>query len=140
MRAAWEDALADPFPATGSGALLQVYRVSPMTSHGIADDGSSWDHYESYAMRRGGTQQPAIHMTQQMTAKVSPSCDGKTSFFAFEDATDDRRDITELGPEKHGPALRNRLEVEAAVCKRDSCDRISSNELRQCFCIDSCSS
>ena len=59
MRAAWEDALADPFPATGSGALLQVYRVSPMTSHGydddfdIADDGSSWDHYESYAMRRG---------------------------------------------------------------------------------------
>ena len=30
-----------------------------MTSHGydddfdIADDGSSWDHYESYAMRRG---------------------------------------------------------------------------------------
>ena len=56
MLAAWEDALADPFPATGSGALLLQ---SPMTSHGydddfdIADDGSSWDHYESYAMRRG---------------------------------------------------------------------------------------
>ena len=45
-------------------------------------------------------------MTQQMTTKVAPAYDGRTSFFAFEDAIDDWCNITE---EKRGPALRNRL-------------------------------
>ena len=44
-------------------------------------------------------QQPSIHMTQQMTTKVAPAYDGRTSFFAFEDAIDDWCDITELEPE-----------------------------------------
>ena len=57
-------------------------------------------------------------MTQQMTTKVAPAYDGRTSFFAFEDAIDDWCDITELEPEKRGPALRNRLEGEAQQYKR----------------------
>ena len=44
--------------------------------------------------------------------------DGRTSFFAFEDAIDDWCDITELEPEKRGPALRNRLEGDAQQYKR----------------------
>ena len=57
-------------------------------------------------------------MTQQMTTKIAPAYDGKTSFFAFEDAIVDCCDITELEPEKRRPALRNRLEGEASVHKR----------------------
>ena len=30
-----------------------------------------------------------LHTTQQMTTKIAPAYDGKTSFFAFEDAIDD---------------------------------------------------
>eukprot|EP00435_Cladocopium_sp_Y103_P019129 s520_g4.t1 len=92
-----------------------------MTSHGYDYDddfGIVEDTYESYAMRRGSPSQIPVHMTQQMTTKVAPSYDGKTSFFAFEDAIDDWCDITELEPEKRGPALRNRLEGDAAVYKR----------------------
>ena len=48
----------------------------------------------------------------------SPAYDGRTSFFAFEDAIDDWCDITELEPEKRGPALRNRLEGDALQYKR----------------------
>jgi hypothetical protein len=53
-----------------------------------------------------------------MTTKVAPAYDGRTSFFAFEDAIDDWCDITELEPEKRGLALRNRLEGEAQQDKR----------------------
>ena len=58
---------------------------------------------------------PAIHMTQQMTTKAAPCYAGRTSFFAFGNAIDDWRDVTELEAEKRGPALKNRLEREAAV-------------------------
>ena len=54
---------------------------------------------------RRAPQQTQIHMTQQMTTKVAPAYDGRTSFFAFEDAIDDWCDITELEPEKRGPAF-----------------------------------
>jgi hypothetical protein len=77
----------------------------------------SWNQYDSYAMRRV-PQQPAIHMTQQMTTQVAPAYDGRTRFFAFEYATDDWCDITELEPEKGGRALRNRLEGDASQYKR----------------------
>ena len=53
-----------------------------------------------------------------MTTKVPPAYDGRSSCFAYEDAIDDWVDITELEPEKQGPALRNRLEGEAAIHKR----------------------
>ena len=95
-----------------------------MARHGYDDDddfdivdADGWNQYDSYAMRRA-PQQTQIHMTQQMTTKVAPAYDGRTSFFAFEDAIDDRCDITELEPEKRGPALRNRLEGDAQQYKR----------------------
>ena len=74
-----------------------------MASHGYDDDfdivdADGWNQYDSYAMRRA-PQQPSIHMTQQMTTKVAPAYDGRTSFFAFEDTIDDWCDITELEPE-----------------------------------------
>ena len=84
--------------------------------------------YESYAIRQrqphGGS---TLMMTTQVTTKVPPGFDGKTSWFAFEDAIDDRCDITELEQEKWGPALRNRLVGEAAVYKR----LLDRDELRQ---------
>ena len=63
------------------------------------------DDYESYAMRQriqphGGQ----LMMTTQVTTKIPPGFDGKTSWFAFEDAIDDWCDITELESEKWGPA------------------------------------
>ena len=89
-----------------------------MVRHGYDDDdfdivdADGWNQYDSYAMRRA-PQQTQIHMTQQITTNLSPAYGGRTSFFAFEDAIDDWCDITELEPEKRGPALRNRLEGEA---------------------------
>ena len=90
-----------------------------MESHGYTDydDIDIVDH-EAFATRRGNPQTSNIHMTQQMTTKVAPAYDGRTSFFAFEDAIDDRCDITELGAEKRGPALRNRLKGDASQYKR----------------------
>ena len=87
-----------------------------MNSHGynydddidMFDDG--WNAKNAFAMRRSTPQLSTIHMTQQMTTKVAPAYDGRTSFFAFEDAIDDWCDITELEAERRGPALRNRLE------------------------------
>ena len=72
-----------------------------MSRHGYDDDdfnivdADGWNQYDFYAMRRA-PQQPSIHMTQQMTTKVAPAYDGRTMFFAFEDAIDDWCDITEL--------------------------------------------
>ena len=57
-------------------------------------------------------------MPQQVTTKVAPAYGGRTSFLAFEDEIDDWCDITELEPEKRGPALRSRLEGEASQYKR----------------------
>jgi hypothetical protein len=48
---------------------------------------------KSNAMRRA-PQKPSIHMTQQMTTKVAPAYDGRTTFFAFEDAIDGCCDVT----------------------------------------------
>ena len=94
----------------------------------LENDYEPIDDYESYAMRQriqphGGQ----LMMTTQVTTKVPPGFDGKTSWFAFEDAIDDWCDITELESEKWGPALRNRLEGEAAVYKR----LLDRDELRQ---------
>ena len=54
----------------------------------------------------------------QLTKKIPPSFDGETSWFAYEDALDDWCDITELDDEKRGPALRNKLEGDAAIYKK----------------------
>jgi hypothetical protein len=61
--------------------------------------------------------QHPVSLYQQVTTKIPPAFDGRSSCFAYEEAIDDWVDITELEPEKRGPALRNRLEGEAAVYK-----------------------
>ena len=72
-----------------------------MARHGYDDDdfdiveADGWNQYDSYAMRRA-PQQPSIQMTQQMTTKVAPAYDGRTTFFAFEDAIDDWCDIIKI--------------------------------------------
>ena len=53
----------------------------------------------------------------QSTPKIPPSFDGRSSWFAYEEAVDDWVDITTLGAEKLGPSLRNRLVGDAAVYK-----------------------
>ena len=58
-----------------------------MEGHGYEEDGyeienddGSWNQYESFAMRRGGNYpQGQIHMTQQMTTKIPPAYDRRTS-------------------------------------------------------------
>ena len=64
---------------------------------------------------------PAIHDPEapglQVTTKIPPSYDGRTSWFAYEEAVDDWCDITELPEAKRGPALKSRLLAEAAVYK-----------------------
>ena len=90
-----------------------------MESHGYTEfDDIDIADREAFAMRRGNPQTTNIHMTQQMTTKVAPAYDGRTGFFAFENAIDDWCGITELEAEKRGPALRNRLERDAAQYKR----------------------
>lgn len=87
-----------------------------MDGHEAYDEEGSWNQYDAYT--RGRNRRQMIHMTQQMTTKIPPAFDGKTSFFAFEDAIDDWRDITDIEEEKRGPALRNKLEGEDAAYKR----------------------
>ena len=94
-----------------------------MESHGHSefddfDIVDVWQTHEAYALRRGHPQWSTIHMTQQMTTKVAPAYDGRTSFFGVEDAIGDWCDITELEAERRGPALRNRLEGDAAQYKK----------------------
>ena len=104
------------FSGSGAVKIMDLYEDEPN------------DDYESYAMRQ--RMQPhggQLMMTTQVTTKVPPGFDGKTSWFAFEDAIDDWCDITELKAEKWGPALRNRLEGEASVFKR----LLDREELRQ---------
>ena len=56
-------------------------------------------------------------VTQGITTKVPPMFDGRTSWFSYEEQVDDWIDLTTLDPEKHGPALKNRLTGDAAVYK-----------------------
>ena len=53
----------------------------------------------------------------QSTPKIPPSFDGRSSWFAYEEAVDDWVDITTLDPDKMGPSLKNRLVGDAAVYK-----------------------
>ena len=100
-----------------------------MTEHMNADD--EWNGGPSAYIHYGGHQQP-MNLYQQVTTKIPPLFNRTTSWFAYEEAIDDWCDITELDAEKRGPALRNRLEGEAAVYKtlldRDRLrEKLSSN-------------
>ena len=59
---------------------------------------------------------PLQMQIQQMSTKIPPAFDGRSmTWFTYERLIDDWCDITELDDNKKGPALRNRLEGEAAV-------------------------
>ena len=74
------------------------------------------DFEEEYTYHQGhGHVQGAV--TQTYTTKIPTSYNGKTSWFAYEDAVLDWIDITELADIKQGPALKNALRDEAAVYK-----------------------
>ena len=109
----------------GTSGARSDPRYRAMASHTAAPyetDHGDEDEYlhESYAVNRNRHLEELHRLSsfQQVTTKVPPSCDGRSSWFASEDAIDDWRDITELEGAKEGPALRNRLEGEAAIHKR----------------------
>ena len=87
--------------------------------HGEGEEDLLQQGNESYATNHRHLQElHRLSAFQQVTTKVPPSYDGRGSWFAYEDAIDDWCDITELDSDKRGPALRNRLEGEAAIHKR----------------------
>ena len=94
--------------------------ASPTLFHHPEFDDEDYGDGEAFAVQAGRHIQELQRLSafQQVTTKVPPACDGRSSWFAYEDAIDDWVDITELEPEKQGPALRNRLEGEAAIHKR----------------------
>jgi len=51
------------------------------------------------------------------TPKVAPSFDGRTSWFAYEEAIYDWLDITTLAPDKWAPGLKARLVGDASIYK-----------------------
>ena len=80
---------------------------------------SHWDDYDDPAVAEAYATVPAaaVMTYQQVTTKIPRPFAGNTTWFAYEEAIDDWVDVTELDAEKRGPALRNRLEGEAAVYK-----------------------
>ena len=90
-----------------------------MDSHGYTDyDEIDMVDHEAFAIRWKPADVKHTYDTTNDYTKVAPAYDGRSSFLAFEDAIDDWCDITELEPEKRGPALRNRLEGDASQYKR----------------------
>ena len=75
------------------------------------------DHPHSWVSSATTLQGLPLATYQQVTTKIPPGYNGTTSWFTYEELVDDWCDITELDPEKRGPALRNRLEGDAAVYK-----------------------
>ena len=78
-----------------------------------------WENYppdqDAFATGHAGMR-PVVGI-QQVTTKIPPAFDGRSSWFAYEEAIDDWCGVTELDADKRGPALRNRLDGEAAVYK-----------------------
>ena len=56
-------------------------------------------------------------LDNQSTPKIPPAFDGRSSWFAYEEAIDDWLDITVLPNSKLGPSLKNRLYLDAAIYK-----------------------
>ena len=97
---------------------MASYSAAP-EDYGERDEDYLSHNYDSYATnQRHLSELHRLSAFQQVTTKVPPSYDGRSSWFAYEDAIDDWCDITELDNDKRGPALRNRLEGEAAIHKR----------------------
>ncbi len=91
--------------------------AAPSSPYGEEDIYEDYVHGEALAM--SGRPTPATYppylVASQNTTKVPPLFDGRTSWFAYEEAIDNWCDITELEESKRGPALRNRLVGDAAI-------------------------
>ena len=89
-----------------------------MADYGDFDE--PWDDDYAFATRQGnrslGSFTPG-NLTATITTKVPPMFDGTQSWFAYEKAIDEWVDLTELAEEKQGPALKARLEGDAARFK-----------------------
>ena len=96
-----KDALAIPTVVVERQCHSSVVAELNMLQMDLFNEEEPNDDYEPYAMRQrpphgGGP----LMMTTQVTTKVPPGFDEKTSWFAFEDAIDDWCDMTELESEK----------------------------------------
>ena len=70
------------------------------------DESYAWSADQAYP----AYQSPATpQVFAQVTTKIPPAYDGRTSWFAYEELVEDWCDLTELEPEKHGPALKKPL-------------------------------
>ena len=65
---------------------------------------------------------------QQVTTKVSPSDDGRSHWFAYEGAIDDRCDITESDGDKRGPALIARVRAFVAGLPAEEQEGLTNEE------------
>ncbi len=54
---------------------------------------------------------------QQVTTKIPPGYSGSSLWFTYEEQVQEWAHLTELTEERHGPALRSRLEGAAAIYK-----------------------
>ena len=89
-------------------AELKIARAISETMFGF--DEEEFSYYQGHGSVTG-------HISGTYTTKIPPSYNGKTSWFAYEDAVLDWIDITELDDVKQGPALKNGLKDEAATYK-----------------------
>ena len=115
-------------------------------------DSADYDHEDTYVWM---TSDHIESLAAQVSTKVPPGFDGRTSWFAYEEAIDDWVDFTTLEIDKRGPALKNRLVGDAAVYKplldrdllknpdrgvqysRTCFDQTLSRDPILCFCTDS---
>ena len=70
--------------------------------------------YSSMAKNPGYTEET---LNLSMTAKQPPSCDGKVSWFRYEELVDDWVTITTVEAPKRGPLLKSRLTGDAYMYK-----------------------
>ena len=111
----------DPHEPLHVVAKHLFYAKNPLVTVAMALYSDDWADFEdsaqadSSASAHAAYGAPPLATVQTVSTKVPPSFDGRSSWFAYEEAIDDWCDVTELDAEKRGPALRNRLEGDASV-------------------------
>ena len=88
-------------------------------NHHILDTEDNEDDVDDvFPVLAAGQHEPENIGSLGMTSKIPPSFDGRTSWFQYEELIDDWLDLTTLDPDKHGPALKNRLSGDAIIYKQ----------------------
>ena len=62
--------------------------------------------------------------SQQVTTKIPPGYSGSSLWFTYEEQVQEWSDLTELTPERQGPALRSRLEGAAEIGRASCRERV----------------